>query len=92
MLRINRKLLTARALQACEAVGLDFGPGYVGGKAIVGRVGLAKGFTGWDLEQIVNEGGGIRQLNGACNSLKASEMLAFIDGMIFAARALKQEG
>lgn len=89
MARISAKFLTIHAERACKDAGLDFGPHYENRKAVVGRVALTKGMYGYDLEQIVNEGGGIRQLNGCANGLKAEAMLAFLDGMILAARTLK---
>lgn len=96
MPRISTKLLANRAKEACLAVGLDFGPHYEKGEdghyhAIVGRVALTKGMSGYDLEEIVNDGGAIRQVNGWCNAMKAETMLAYLDGMIFAAKRLKSE-
>lgn len=90
MSRISPKMLHHRAFIACKAAGLMYGPAYgPDNKAIVGSVQLdhAACYGGWDLVQIVNEGGAIKQLNGWCNRLKASEMMAFLEGMILAAGA-----
>lgn len=93
MARITKTLLEARAKIACEGIGLTYGPHWAGigqgFKAQVGNVVLSKAFKGWDLEQIENEQGGVRMLNGSWNSMSSAEMLAFIDGLIVAARHLK---
>lgn len=81
MPRISKQLLVNAAERACRAIGLDYGSHYENGKAVVGRVRLAKGLSGWDLEQVCSEGGDIRQLNGYCNAMTASEMLAFLRGV-----------
>lgn len=89
MARIPMQLLEARAKLACEAVGLSYGRHWVGNVAQVGNVALQREDGRYGLAQIVNAGGGIRTLNGDWNPLKASEMLAFIDGLLVAARHLK---
>jgi hypothetical protein len=96
-MRISKIVLNNHAKGACEAIGLDVGDHYEKGDdghyhAVIGRVALNKGMSGWDLEQVVNDGGAIRQINGWCNQLSASEMLAFCNGITYAARALKSEG
>lgn len=93
-MRISRQVLTSHAKAACEAIGLDFGDHYDKQpdghyRAVIGRVALVKNMSGWDLEQVVNDGGAIRQINGWCNQLSASEMLAFCNGITYAARILK---
>lgn len=89
MARISATLLKARAASAFEALGLDTGPAYADGKARPGATFLTKGPSGWDIAQICSEGGAERQLNGYCNSLSASEMLAFLDGMALGAKLAK---
>lgn len=60
-----------------------------GRKADVGSVHLAKGPAGWDIHQITNEAGGIKQVNGWCNSFTAAELVAFLGGLEVAARNLR---
>jgi hypothetical protein len=95
-MRISRQVLNSHAKAACEAIGLDFGDHYEKDgdryRAVVGRVALVKNMSGWDLEQVVNDGGAIRQINGWRNQLSASEMLAFCNDITYAARTLKKEG
>lgn len=85
-MRYTKAFLTARADRTFKALGLDTGPAYdkETGKARIGATYIAKSFSGWNVEQIVNEGGGVKQLNGWCNTLTAAELSAFLDGMLLA--------
>lgn len=101
-MRISKTLLENRAKAACKAIGLEYGEFYSNPRqteesgrirANVGRVHLENAGYGWNLVQCVNESGGETHINGWCNGLKASEMLAWLNGIIFAAERLaKREG
>lgn len=81
-MQYTKRFIRARFNQFCEALGLVQAP-MVGNKFVVGSVSLGYN-SGWDIEQIANEGGAIRQINGWCNRLNGRELVAFMDGAVFA--------
>lgn len=96
MARITKGQLENALRFAGEAAGWDLGPAWAKDttgklRARVGAVHLAKGMGGWDVHIMANEAGGIRQVNGWCNTMKASEMLAFLRGVELGAKAIKGE-
>ena len=86
--------LIGKAAVTSRLLGFDVGPQYrkdtaTGGyKAVVGAVALEhQPYAGWAMKQITNEAGGIHYIGGE-SGLRASEMRAFLAGMIVAAERL----
>lgn len=96
-MRITRKFINARFDRVAEALGWNTGDrwttngnGTVSG-AVIGHVSLDYNATygGFDITQIVNTAGGEKSLIGNepfGNRLSGRELVAWLDGAMFAAR------
>lgn len=103
MARYTKAFINARFKLAAEAMGWDIGPAWEprdpsdpasNVKARVGAVYLDHfpAYGGYDIAQIVNDGGAIRQINGWANRMKAGELIAFLDGLVKGVEAAKAAG
>lgn len=86
-MRYTKKFIQARFERFCEATGQRPAKAYndVGGL-------MLDHYRGWNIVVIANEGGAQSHINGWCNRLTASELVAFMDGAMWAAKAIKTEG
>ena len=86
MTTYNRKFIEARFQALLELTGNTL-PAYVKGdkggqKARVGAwyLDYAACYGGYSVNEIVNDMGGVRQVTGWCNRMKAGELVAWMDG------------
>jgi hypothetical protein len=91
MARITNRELNHRAWLIFNDIGLDTGPVYVNGKARIGATYLAKSASGWSIEQITNEGGGVRSLSGYGLCYSAAQMDALLMGMRLSYELMKKQ-
>lgn len=82
----TKKFVKARFERLLEDVG-NTGPVWTKDKngQLRARIGAwyldhASIYGGYNINEIVNEGGGIQQVNGYCNRLSGKELVAWMDG------------
>ena len=97
MARISRKQVEARFELAMKLLGLPTGECWtrVDGKNVA-NVGVlfldyAPGYGGYEIRKIANEGGAESSPFGYANRRKATEFMAFLDGIVQAAHLMKNK-